>query len=136
MQRVSLQGKTIMQGVLFGLFKDLDTAEKVHARLLASGIPADAAVVHAQEVPIAGDREEKPGQARPRDNSGVMSGLFNSLFASGGEMDETSPTASFREALHRGNYAVSVNVQDAAQMTMAEQLFTENGAVLQLHPDA
>ncbi len=125
-----------MQGVLFGLFKDLETAERVHAALLARGVPADAAILHHQDVPIAGAREEKPGRPRPRDESGVLSGLFHSLFDSSGEMDETSPTHSVRQALHRGDYAVSVNVSSADEMTMAEQLFTENGAVLQLHPEA
>jgi hypothetical protein len=123
-----------MQGVLFGLFKDLATAEKVYAQLLSSGLaPADA-VLHRQDVPIAGSREERPGLPRPRDDSGVLSGLFHSLFDSSGEMDETSATTSARQALHRGNYAVSVSVQSETQMQMAEALFTENGAVLQLHP--
>jgi hypothetical protein len=125
-----------MQGVLFGLFKNLATAETVYAQLLAHGIPPDAAVLHHQDVPIAGAREEKPGSARPRDQPGLLSGLFSSLFDSGGEMDDTASTGSFRQALHRGDYAVSVNVQSAAEMAMAEKLFTENGAVLQLHPGA
>ncbi len=71
---------------------------------------------------------------RPSDDSGVLSGLFHSLFDSSGEMDETSATTSARQALHRGNYAVSVGVQSEAQMKMAEALFTAHGAVLQLHP--
>ena len=125
-----------MQGVLFGLFKDLATAEKVHAQLLASGVAPSAAVLHHQDVPIAGTREEKPGAARPRDDSGVLSGLVHSLFDSSGEMDATSATTSAREALHRGSYAVSVSVESEAEMKKAEALFTENGAVLQLHPGA
>lgn len=125
-----------MQGVLFGLFKDLDTAERVYAQLLAQGVPSDAAMVHQQDLPIAGAREEKPGRARPRDEPGVLSGLFHSLFESTGEMDDTGPTSSVRQALHRGDFVVSVNVQSDAEMAMAERLFTENGAVLQLHPEA
>jgi hypothetical protein len=125
-----------MQGVLFGLFKDLDTAEKVHAQLLAAGVGPEAAVLHHQDVPIAGAREERPGQARPADQSGLFSGLFSSLFDSGGEMDDAGATGSFRQALHRGNYAVSVNVGSDSEMAMAEKLFTEHGAVLQLHPGA
>jgi hypothetical protein len=123
-----------MQGVLFGLFKDMATAEKVHAQLLASGIAPAATVIHHQDVPIAGVREERPGTPRPRDDSGVLSGLFHSLFDSSGEMDETGATTSARQALHRGNYAVSVSVESETEMKMAEALFTENGAVLQLHP--
>jgi hypothetical protein len=133
---VRSQPGSTMQGVLFGLFKDLATAERVHAQLMANGIAPDAAVLHHQDVPIAGGREEKPGQARPRDQPGVLSGLFQSLFDSSGEMDDSASTHSFRQALHRGDYAVSVNVASEAEMAMAEKLFTENGAVLQLHPDA
>ena len=123
-----------MQGVLFGLFKDLAAAEKVYAQLISSGVSPDAAVLHHQDVPIAGAREERPGTPRPRDDAGVLSGLFHSLFDSSGEMDEGTATTSARQALHRGNYAVSVSAQTPAEMALAEKLFTEGGAVLQLHP--
>lgn len=125
-----------MQGVLFGLFRDLDAAEKALAALRTAGISIDATSLHHQDVPIAGSREERPGMARPRDDKGVFSGLFNSLFASSGEMDSSSHVHTVQEALHRGEYAVSVSTQDAAEMTLAEQVFTASGAVLQLHPDA
>jgi hypothetical protein len=126
-----------MQDVLFGLFKDIGTAETVHAQLLANGIAPEAVVLHHQDVPIAGARAEKPGQARPRDESGVFSGLFHSLFDSGGEMDEKNPSKiSFREALHRGDFAVAVTAHSSDEMTMAERLFEENGAILVLHPGA
>jgi hypothetical protein len=41
-----------------------------------------------------------------------------------------------RQALHRGEYAVSVSTNDASEMAVAEKVFTDAGAVLQLHPDA
>jgi hypothetical protein len=125
-----------MQGVLFGLFKDLGTAEKVHAQLLRSGISPEAAILHRQDVPIAGVQEERPGLQKPVESGGLMAGLVRSLFDSSGEMDDSSTTGSIRHALHRGAYAVSVSTLDASEMTMAEKLFTESGAVLQLHPDA
>jgi hypothetical protein len=126
-----------MQDVLFGLFKDMATAEAVHAQLMANGIAPEAAVIHHQDVPIAGARAEKPGQARPRDESGVFSGIFHSLFDSGGEMDEKNASkVSFREALHRGDFAVAVTAHSAAEMTMAERLFEAHGAILVLHPGA
>ncbi len=126
-----------MQGVLFGLFSDLDTAEKALAALRVAGISADATSLHHQDVPIAGAREERPGTAaRPRDEQGIFAGLFHSLFDSSGEMDATKNVATVRQALHRGEYAVSVSTQDAGEMATAERVFTETGAVLQLHPDA
>jgi hypothetical protein len=125
-----------MQEVLFGLFKDLATAENAHSQLIANGVAPDATILHHQDVPIAGSRTEKPGQARPRDESGVFAGLVHSLVDSGGEMDQSSSTASFREALHRGDYAVSVNIGSDAELTMAEGVFNANGAILLLHPKA
>ena len=125
-----------MQGVLFGLFADLDTAEKALAALRAAGITSEATVLHHQDVPIAGAREERPGTARPRDEQGVFAGLFHSLFDNGGEMDSSKNVTTVRQALHRGEYAVSVSTQDAGEMAKAEQVFTASGAVLQLHPDA
>jgi hypothetical protein len=125
-----------MQGVLFGLFRDLPAAENAHAQLIANGVAPDATILHHQDVPIAGARTEMPGQARPRDEAGVFAGLVHSLLDSGGEMDRSAPSASFREALHRGDYAVSVNVESTAEMTMAEGVFNANGAILLLHPSA
>ena len=126
-----------MQGVLFGLFTDLDTAEKALAALRASGISHEATVLHHQDVPIAGAREERPGTARPRDEQGgLFAGLFHSLFDNGGEMDSSTNVTTVRQALHRGEYAVSVSTLDAAEMATAEQVFTSCGAVLQLHPGA
>ncbi len=124
-----------MQGVLFGLFKDMTTAEQALNALLAMGISPEAATLHHQDIPV-GNREERQGKARPQDEKGLFAGLFDSLFNSGGEMDDSKNVASVRQALHRGEYAVSVSVVDAAQMRLAEQVFTEAGAVLQLHPDA
>jgi|GEM_PF-2593839 len=126
-----------MQGVLFGLFTDLETAEKALAALRAAGISSEAVVLHHQDVPIAGSREERPGTARPRDEQGgLFAGLFHSLFDNAGEMDGSKNVTTVRQALHRGEYAVSVSTQDAGEMTKAEQVFTASGAVLQLHPDA
>ena len=125
-----------MQGVLFGLFSDLATAENALATLLATGIPPEAAFLHHQDVPIAGTREERPGTPRPPDEKGVMSGLFRSLFDSSGEMDDSKHVATVRQALHRGQYAVSVSTRDAGEMAMAEKVFTDGGAILQLHPEA
>ena len=123
-----------MQGVLYGLFPDLETAEGALAALLAGGIASDAAILHQQDVPIPGAREEQPGTPRPVDSKGVFSGLFDSLFSSGGEMDAATGAVTTHQALHRGRYAVSVSTQDADQMTLAERVFTQAGAVLQLHP--
>ena len=125
-----------MQGVLFGLFTDLESAEKALISLRAAGIPADATSLHHQDVPIAGAREERPGTARPRDEQGVFAGLFHSLFDNGGEMDTSKNVTTVRQALHRGEYAVSVSTQDAGEMAKAERIFSQCGAVLQLHPDA
>ena len=126
-----------MQGVLFGLFRDLAAAEKAHATLLASGFAPDTAILHHQDVPVAGSHEERPGLvARPADNKGVFSGLVRSFFNSGGEMDDTKHAVSVRQALHRGEYAVSVAADDATAMATAEKVFADCGAVLQLHPDA
>lgn len=125
-----------MQGVLFGLFSDLQTAEKALASLLAGGISSEAAILHRQDVPISGVPEERPGTPRPADSKGVFSGLFDSLFNSSGEMDSSAQADSTRQALHRGQYAVSVSTHDASEMSMAERVFTDAGAVLQLHPDA
>ena len=126
-----------MQGVLFGLFRNLEAAEKAHATLLASGFAADTAILHHQDVPVAGSHEERPGlQARPVDNKGLFSGLVRSFVNSGGEMDDTKHAQSVHQALHRGEYAVSVAAESAEQMKTAEQVFTDCGAILQLHPDA
>lgn len=125
-----------MQGVLFGLFSDLETAEKALSSLLAGGISSEAAILHQQNVPISGAREERPGTPRPADSKGVFSGLFDSLFSSSGEMDSSTKVDTTHQALNRGRYAVSVSTNDAAQMAIAERIFTEAGAVLQLHPDA
>ncbi len=125
-----------MQGVLFGLFSDLETAEKALSSLLAGGISSEAAILHHQDVPISGAREERPGAPRPADSKGVFSGLFGSLFNSSGELDTSAQVDSTRQALHRGQYAVSVSTNDAGQMSMAEKIFTDAGAVLQLHPGA
>ena len=123
-----------MQDVLFGLFKDLTTAEQAYTKLLAQGIAPESASLHRQDVPIAGNKEEHTGAPKPQDAGGIFSGLVNSFFRSGGEMDDTATTSSTHQALHRGAYAVSVSTHDEAEMTMAEQVFTEFGAVLQLHP--
>ena len=125
-----------MQDVLFGLFKDLNTAEQAYTKLLAQGIAPESASLHRQDVPIAGSNEEHAGAPKPKDAAGIFSGLVQSFFRSGGEMDETAATSSTHQALHRGAYAVSVSTHDAAEMTMAEQVFTEFNAVLQLHPQA
>ncbi len=124
-----------MQGVLFGLFRDLDSAEKAVAALHAAGIDGAATSLHRQDVPIAGSHEERPHVAQPADEPGVFAGLFASLFSSGGEMDTSKQVGTVRQALHRGEYAVSVSTQDAAEMATAERVFTTSGAVLQLHPD-
>lgn len=124
-----------MQGVLFGLFSDLQTAENALATLLAAGITPEAAFLHHQDVPIAGTREERPGTPRPPDSPGLFAGLFQSLFDNSGEMDTSSHVDTVRQALHRGQYAVSVSTQDLREMTLAEKVFTEAGAVLQLHPE-
>jgi len=123
-----------MQGVLFGLFKDLTTAEQAYAQLLASGIAPESASLHRQDVPIAGGTEERKGAPAPKDDRGVFAGLVNSFFDSGNEMTATAGASSTREALHRGSYAVSVSTHDQDEMAMAEKVFTELGAVLQLHP--
>jgi hypothetical protein len=123
-----------MQAVLFGLFKDLTTAEQAYAQLLAQGIDAGSASLHRQDVPIAGGTEERKGAPPPKDDRGLLAGLVNSFFDSGNEMDATVRTTSTREALHRGSYAVSVSTHDQDEMTMAEKVFTAHGAVLQLHP--
>ena len=125
-----------MQGVLFGLFRDLDSAEKAVIALRAAGIADDATSLHRQDVPIAGTHEERPNVAVPHDQPGLFAGLFSSLFGSGGEMDTSSHVTTVRQALHRGEYAVSVSTRDPGEMTTAERIFTESGAVLQLHPDA
>lgn len=125
-----------MQGVLFGLFKDLGAAEQAYSKLLAHGIAPESASLHRQDVPIAGSGEEHSGAPKPKDAGGVISGLVDAFVDSGGEMDDAAGTSSTRQALHRGTYSVSVSTHDAAEMTMAEQVFTEFGAVLQLHPAA
>ncbi len=122
-----------MQGVLFGLFKDVATAEQAHAALLAGGIAPESASIHRQDVPIAGADEERQGKLRAKDDKGLFSGLVHSLFDSGGEMDDSSKTGSIRHALHRGDYAVSVHAHTDTEMAMAEKIFTAHGAVLQLH---
>ncbi len=122
-----------MQGVLFGLFKDLATAEKAHQALLDGGIAPESASIHRQDVPIAGADEERQGKAHAKDDKGLFSGLVHSLFDSGGEMDDSARTGSVRQALHRGDYAVSVNAHSDIEMAMAEKIFTTHGAVLQLH---
>ena len=124
-----------MQGVLFGLFKDMASAEQARNALLAMGISPEAATLHHQDVPV-GMREEHAGKARPTESKGLLYGLFESLFNAGGEMDDSKHVDTVRQALHRGEYAVSVSVNDAAEMTRAEQIFTSSGAVLQLHPEA
>ncbi len=124
-----------MQGVLFGLFKDMATAEQARNALLAMGIPPEDATLHHQDVPV-GNREEHQGKPRPPDEKGLFAGLFDSLFNSGGEMDDSKHVDTVRQALHRGEYAVSVSVDSADQMSRAEDVFTRAGAVLQLHPDA
>lgn len=125
-----------MQGVLFGLFRDVGAAERALTALQMAGIPSEAALLHRQDVPIAGALEERPGHAKPADEPGLFAGLFHSLFDSSGEMDTSSHVDTVRQALHRGEYAVSVRTDDRTQMATAERVFTESGAVLQLHPDA
>lgn len=124
-----------MQGVLFGLFKDVAAAEKAYAALMSGGIAPESAVLHRQNVPIAGVDEERKGTLPPKDDKGVFSGLVHSLFDSGGEMDDSAKTSSVRQALHRGDYVVSVRTHDEAERAMAESVFTTHGAVLQLHED-
>ena len=124
-----------MQAVLFGLFADMTTAEKALNALHAMGIPPGAATLHHQDVPV-GQREERQGKRVAPDEGGLFAGLFHSLFDSSGEMDDSKQAATVRQALHRGEYAVSVSVADADEMRRAEQVFTDAGAVLQLHPDA
>lgn len=125
-----------MQAVLFGLFRDVQCAEQALSALVAAGIQPSAAILHRQDVPIAGTLEERPGQPRPADEKGLFAGLFHSLFDSSGEMDTSSHADTVRQALHRGEYAVSVRTDDANEMATAERAFTASGAVLQLHPEA
>ena len=125
-----------MQGVLFGLFRDLDSAEKALIALRAAGIADDATSLHRQDVPVAGTHEERPHVAAPHDQPGPIADLFSSLFGSSGEMDTSANVTTVRQALHRGEYAVSIGTRDPHEMTTAERIFKESGAVLQLHPDA
>lgn len=124
-----------MQGVLFGLFRDRASAERAVAALHASGIALDATSLHHQDAPIGGGKEERPGLARPVEEPGLFAGLFHSLFDSSGEMDSSKNVDSVRQALHRGEYAVSVSTNEPEEMATAERVFTANGAVLQLHPE-
>jgi hypothetical protein len=123
-----------MQDVLFGLFRDRASAERALAALHASGIALDATSLHHQDAPIGGSREERPGLSRPVDEPGLFAGLFHSLFDSSGEMDTSKRVDTVRQALHRGEYAVSVSTNEPGEMAAAEQIFTRFGAVLQLHP--
>lgn len=124
-----------MQGVLFGLFRDMQGAERALNALSSAGIRPEAAILHRQDVPIAGTHEERPSSRKPADDKGLFAGLFHSLFDSSGEMDTSSHVDTVRQALNRGEYAVSVRTDDAGEMATAERVFTESGAVLQLHPD-
>jgi hypothetical protein len=125
-----------MQDVLFGLFRNRASAERAVVELLASGIPPEATTLHHQDAPIGGSREERPGLARPVDEPGLLAGLFHSLFDSGSEMDTTKRADSVRQALQRGEYAVSVSTSEPGEMAAAERIFTACGAVLQLHPES
>ncbi|MEO8938337.1 MAG: hypothetical protein ABI277_10830 [Burkholderiaceae bacterium] len=124
-----------MQGVLFGLFRDRASAERALAALLAAGIARDATSLHHQDAPIPGSKEERPGLKPAADDPGLFAGLFHSLFNSSGEMDSSKHVDTVRQALHRGEYAVSVSTNDPGEMATAERVFTANSAVLQLHPE-
>ncbi len=116
-----------MNSVIVGIFDTQAAANDARSRLLAAGF-LDNGIVVSDEVSASGTDAKIGTPARaPHEEEGAISRFFHSIFGDGDHTDSYEDT--YREALRRGHYGVSVTTDSPEKLDLAEKILNECGAL-------
>lgn len=122
-----------MNSVTVGMFASEAAANNAKDKLLLAGFANEVVVVSSEEVDtmhtdsIVGTTNVPPVQ-EPEQKEGAISRFFSSIFGHHG--DHPDPYSdTYKEAIRRGHYGVSVNVQNEEELGRAEKILNDCGAI-------
>ena len=124
-----------MSSVIVGIFDTQEAANHAKNELLVSGFANHTVVLSDEDVAtmhsgtVAGATAVQPQHRQaPEEEEGAIARFFRSIF--GDSEDHNDPYGStYREAIRRGHYGVSVSVDSEADLDRAEAVLTRCGAV-------
>lgn len=116
-----------MSSVMVGMFDSEMAANKARSALSNAGFPNGAVTMTAQP----GSASPSDGRAdatREEEEEGGITGFFKSIF---GDSDDSrdGDRNTYREAIRRGAYGVSVSASSDYQANQAEKILNDCGAV-------
>ena len=122
-----------MNSVIVGMFDTQEAANKAKNRLLVAGFANDTVVVSDEDLAtmrtdtVVGSTPVQPRQAH--EEEGAISRFFSSIFGDNDDnrMDDGYGD-TYREAIRRGHYGVSVSVDGEDDIGRAEEILSDCGA--------
>ena len=120
-----------MNSVIVGIFDTQSAANNAKNKLLVSGFANETVVVSDDDMAtmrtdsVVGSTSVQPHQQR--EHEGAISRFFSSIFGSDDNPDEYH--ATYREAIRRGHYGVSVSVKNEDEQARAESILNDFGAI-------
>lgn len=117
-----------MKSVIVGVFDSQAAANAAKDKLLLAGFANEVVVVSSEEMDTMNtDSIVGSTNVQPEQKEGVISRFFSSIFGDGDHPDPYSDT--YREAIRRGHYGVSVNVENDDEIGRAEKILNDCGAL-------
>ncbi len=119
-----------MNSVIVGMFDNQEAANDAKDKLLAAGFANDTVVVSDEDIAtmrtdsIVGSTSVQPEPEK----EGAISRFFSSIFGDGDDGRSELYGESYREALRRGHYGVSVSTRSEDEEDRAERILNSCGA--------
>lgn len=116
-----------MNSAMVGMFETRAAAENAKHELVAAGF-VKSAVVISDDAPATTTPPSRPvATARAEEEEGAISRFFSSIF--GSDEDENAHGDTYKEAIRRGHFGVSVSSSSDEQTDLAESILHRCGAI-------
>jgi stress response protein YsnF len=116
-----------MKSTLVGMFDSQTAASEARSQLLAAGF-GPAAVSMSNETDTSSSSRESTASSGGQQDEGVIARFFGNLFGSD-DSDDQGYGQTYREAVRRGSYVVSVQASSEDELDRAERILNAAGAV-------
>ena len=119
-----------MSSVIVGIFDSQATANDAKNKLLLEGFANETVVLSGEDIDtMRTDTIVGETHVEPRQEEGAISRFFSSIFGDGDDERTDQYGNTYREAIRRGHYGVSVNVHGEDDIGRAEAILTQCGAI-------
>ena len=117
-----------MNSTLVGMFDSQAAASEARSQLLAAGFGPAAVSMSNETDTSSSTRESTAGSGGQQQEEGVIARFFGNLFGSD-DSDDQGYGQTYREAVRRGSYVVSVQASSEDELDRAERILNAAGAV-------